>query len=311
MIRLRLLLLHACALVISAGVAAGLSQLFAGGTDLYVPAFVVALAHAIVLGIPSYLVVRTRGDYAWWIAPLCGFLIGALPFGLLSLIPAAQEASVGKVATVVGGSYTLAGWIEYLSGVAAGGLLGAAGGLAFGLTVRPTLSRAADKPNWRLLDTVPVTLAAVAVGMVIWVPYATSDRSCHNPLRDGGNSIASELEAELPIEVSEWPDFVRIMREFARAERWSYRDYVRTGEDFNWLDVSICDEAGTEIHATDMGSGSDRRVYLSVMQPQGGLSWRQPYKVLYRKLAARWPGRMEFRDQQGRDSSLPAWLSGP
>ena len=101
------------------------------------------------------------------------------------------------------------------------------------------------------------------------------------------------------------------MREFARAERWSYRDYVRTGEDFNWLDVSICNEAGTEIHATDMGSGSDRRVYLSVMQPQGGLSWRQPYKVLYRKLAARWPGRMEFRDQQGRDSSLPAWLSGP
>ena len=205
MIRLRLLLLHACALVISAGVAAGLSQLFAGGTDLYVPAFVVALAHAIVLGIPSYLVVRTRGDYAWWIAPLCGFLIGALPFGLLSLIPAAQEASVGKVATVVGGSYTLAGWIEYLSGVAAGGLLGAAGGLAFGLTVRPTLSRAADKPNWRLLDTVPVTLAAVAVGMVIWVPYATSDRSCHNPLRDGGNSIASELEANCQLKSPNGP----------------------------------------------------------------------------------------------------------
>lgn len=315
----RVWLLHISGLILAAGVAALLSVLLLGNIDAATAAFVVALAHALLFGMPAYFVVRARGRFAWWLAPLCGFAIGALPVGLLTLGGfGAEQASVGNVATVVDGVRTWAGWLEYLQVVGAAGLLGAAAALAFALAIRSTLPRPADaapfhaaSPGWSPWNAIPILLAVLTVCLFLWIPITRVDRSCHNPLRNGGTSIASAIEAEITIDVADWRDFDRLLRLFAQRERWSYRGYVRTDDDFKWLDVSICDEAGTEIHALDPATSVHHQIDLSVVQPQGGLSWRQPYKDLYRQLVARWPGRIHFRDQRGNYMPPPAWLAGP
>ena len=315
----RFWLLHISGLIIAAGVAAILSVLLLGDIATATPAFLVALAHALLLGIPTYLVVRTRGDFRWWLAPLCGFAIGALPVGLLTVGGSGVvQSSVGHTPTVVDGVRTWAGWLEYLQVVGRAGLLGAAAAFAFALTVRATLPRPAGAepseagpPGWSLWNAIPILLAILVVWLFFWIPTTQEDKSCHNPLRDGGTSIASELEAEIAIDVPDWRDFAALLQHFAQRERWSYRAYVRTDDDFKWLDVSICDEAGTEIHALDPATGVHHQIDVSVFQPQGGPSWRQPYKALYRQLAARWPGRIRFRDQRGNYMPPPAWLAGP
>jgi hypothetical protein len=45
-------------------------------------AFVIALGHAVVLGLPLYLLVRSRTEIAWWHAALAGVAIGAGPVTL-------------------------------------------------------------------------------------------------------------------------------------------------------------------------------------------------------------------------------------
>lgn len=47
--------------------------------------FVVALAHVLLLGLPAYLLLRRRSAFGWGIAALVGFVIGAVPTGLVVL----------------------------------------------------------------------------------------------------------------------------------------------------------------------------------------------------------------------------------
>src|SRR5258708_2068922 len=64
---------------------------------------IVALAHAFVLGLPLFFLLRSRRRVGIIACALGGFLVGAGPFGLLDLISmfGMQSASTGGVATVV------------------------------------------------------------------------------------------------------------------------------------------------------------------------------------------------------------------
>jgi hypothetical protein len=105
--------------------------------------FVIAAAHVVTLGIPGILLVRTFGKMSGWASLLMGFVLGAIPIGLLSwpLRYGAQRVSASHegVVTLVNGVPTLAGWLDWAYGTALMGLLGALGGGAFWLVWRGQL----------------------------------------------------------------------------------------------------------------------------------------------------------------------------
>jgi len=100
--------------------------------SLWWPAAAVALAHAVVLGLPAYLVLRWFGRTRWWVSLVCGFTVGALPFAIYfsPFDNAAGFSQVGDKVLVQDGVTTLAGWIDYAESIGGLGLLGMAGGLA-------------------------------------------------------------------------------------------------------------------------------------------------------------------------------------
>jgi hypothetical protein len=120
------------------GGALGQDAGFGEGTVLIFGAFFVALGHAVVLGLPAFVLLRWAGWTRWWVCLPAGFAIGALPFAVMfsPFTEAAGFSQVGDKILVQGGVTTLAGWIAYLTGVAGLGILGMAGALAAWLTWR-------------------------------------------------------------------------------------------------------------------------------------------------------------------------------
>jgi hypothetical protein len=106
------------------------------GAAVWLPAFVVALGHAVILGLPAYLVLRWAGWTGWWVSLACGFAIGCLPFAIYfsPFDNAASFSQVGDKVLIENGVTTPAGWIDYGKTVAGLGLLGLIGGLAAWLT---------------------------------------------------------------------------------------------------------------------------------------------------------------------------------
>jgi hypothetical protein len=78
----------------------------------------IAAAHALILGLPVYLLLRRRWTLRWWSAALGGFAVAVVPAGLLSSAPGS-----GMSLTV-------------LRELAELGLLGLAGGVAFWIVLR-------------------------------------------------------------------------------------------------------------------------------------------------------------------------------
>jgi hypothetical protein len=98
--------------------------------------FTVALAHAVVLGLPTYLLLRWRGWTRWWTSLVCGFAIGSLPFAVYfsPFDNAASFSQLGDKVLIQNGVTTPAGWIDFAESVSGLGLLGMAGGMAAWLT---------------------------------------------------------------------------------------------------------------------------------------------------------------------------------
>ena len=101
------------------------------------PAFVVAILHAVPLGLPSYLALRRRGWANLGTAIFTGACAGVTPIGLLTLWPVAHASAYsGGAWQAIDGVRTAAGWIEWskLAGFLAAN--GAAAGAAFWATIR-------------------------------------------------------------------------------------------------------------------------------------------------------------------------------
>jgi hypothetical protein len=97
-------------------------------------------AHVAVLGIPAFCLLHFLKRIKWWSTVLTGFVLGSVPTGVLSWPTPGSSAShwdgTKTVDTVVNGVPTIARWVSWLESVAAMGLFGAAGGLAFWLVWR-------------------------------------------------------------------------------------------------------------------------------------------------------------------------------
>lgn len=130
------------AILLGSLVPAALVSLTLGGPGhlaLSLLAFVVTLGHALILGLPLALLYRAK-RWQWpGLAVATGFLIGAIPIGVLiwPLKPSPGSSTrVNGVLISVDGIPTMAGWLEFIRSLGMFGALGAAGALAFWLTLR-------------------------------------------------------------------------------------------------------------------------------------------------------------------------------
>lgn len=87
--------------------------------------FVIALGHAIVLGLPLFLIFRSKGWVNVMSCVVVGFAVGAAPAGVLTW-PIQRP-----VFHIFYGSGATAGWVSYLKPLICLGSLGALGGFAF------------------------------------------------------------------------------------------------------------------------------------------------------------------------------------
>ena len=95
----------------------------------------ISAAHVAVLGIPAYVVLRWRSALRWWIALLSGFVLGAVPVGVLSwplhLSIMKSTETVNGIMAIIDRVPTVAGWLEYLGVIAIFGGCGALSAATF------------------------------------------------------------------------------------------------------------------------------------------------------------------------------------
>jgi hypothetical protein len=102
-------------------------------SDLAASVFVWALAHALILGLPSYLFLRSRIRLGWIVCAGVGAAIAALPLGLLLLPVSSGSATIwinGELMSDNGVS-TWAAWREHAKTIGWLAGLGGFSGLAF------------------------------------------------------------------------------------------------------------------------------------------------------------------------------------
>ncbi|HEX8444071.1 MAG TPA: hypothetical protein VF631_10550 [Allosphingosinicella sp.] len=282
-----------------------------GDVRFFTPAFVIVLLIGALLGLPIYFLIRSRGEANWRTAAATGFFAGAAIPALVMLSGPPDSASIDGVATVMDGSYTWFGWFQNLSLVGLFGGAGSAAGLFFlrfvGRAGVPTVAEeqvAPTKPSWK---PAALTVAAIAtVGAAVAIPEVTKDRSCHNTLRDGRRSIGQEASFNLMVGTEEWRAVAQEVEAFGREKGWSIISDVRPDESFQWFQISMCQEPGTNILV--QGSPEFREVSFGVYQPQAGTSWRVPFVELYTRIWRRWPDRIEFTGDVGQQIEPPRWV---
>lgn len=106
----------------------------------------VSSAYVVVLGTPTYFVMRRLNAIRWWSKIIAGFVLGAVPMAIFSwpLQYSGASAMSDGVETLVNGVPTSAGWLQYLLSVACFGGLGAVSAFAFWLVVRDVAHKARE-----------------------------------------------------------------------------------------------------------------------------------------------------------------------
>ena len=305
--QLRGVLTIAAGLIVASGAAAAVFALMFGDVRVFTPAFAIIAVVAVCLGLPIYLAARAARNDTPRVAAVMGFVVGAAIPAVLVLPSAPDQASVGSTVTVIDGSYTLAGWMQNFALIGFFGLLGVGGALLFWFIVRRTMpSDEREEPSSTspLRTTLLSVAAAGLVATAFIIPQATADRSCHNPLRGGGDSIAQTASFDLRVGIDQWRNVEAEVERFRRSGDWSVRSDVRTDEGFPWLQISLCKETGTNIFVQGM---ADFGVIFGVYQPQGGETWRRDFRALYERINERWPTKVKFRDGRGREIDTPEW----
>jgi hypothetical protein len=296
--------------IVASGAAAAALALLTSDIRFFTPIFVVVAAVSGLLGLPVYLAARAKRNDTPIVAAIMGFIVGsAIPAILIFSGPAADEASSGGTATVVNGSYTAAGWLQNFALIGFLGLVGVGGALAFWKLVgrRPIAETEEDAPSRkRPARTALLSVGALGVLAIVFViPSVTADRSCHNPLRGGGNSIAQAASFDLRVGLDQWRNVERELETFRRAGNWSIRSDVRTDQGFPWFQISLCKEPGTNIFV--QGMPDEKEVNFGIYQPQGGSGWQADFRLLHDRISARWPDKISYRDGHGSPISAPAW----
>ena len=114
---------------------------------------VIALSHAVLLGLPPFLIFQSRGWIGITACVVLGFAIGAVPAGILTFPVSGfalyGSAWAGGTSTATNGLSTAAIWVSYIRPLIYLGLLGAFGALAFWVVLMSsgTLDRHGGHPS--------------------------------------------------------------------------------------------------------------------------------------------------------------------
>ena len=281
------------------------------------------LAHALVLGLPIFLIFWWK---RWINAISCasaGFIVAAIS-GVVPNWPwtAAMQAmrtntSVRGVPTVIDGTPTMAGWLDFAGVLVFLGAFGAFAGFIFWLILslcgalaptdnEPDPSRRAS--YWGAGAGRAISLAVAAVlltGAVLAFPSAnvgriiadiTTDRTCHNVLRDR-DRISSKVGMYLQIVSDDIPKLTRAIEDFAATHALSFRNSsVPTA-----LFLSLCNDRGVTIQLQLF-------VAISVFELQPGSGWERTTKDLITALETLWPGKLGFNVPGGKFVPRPKEL---
>lgn len=275
--------------------------------------FVVAVAHALLLGLPLFLLVRRVRSHVGIVACVIGgFVVAASPFGIPALISmfGVQTASSGGQPTVVNGVPTLAGWVQYVSLVGLAGLLGVAGGLTFWVAMRSARSNA---QSWRLISA-----AAVLTCGIFTLPVVVRDRSCHNLFRDGRTSVGPQVFADLKVPANDWKKLEQTFADFSQAHALSLRgdEQIRDGR-LTWRGIDLCNDDGISISLYDEpwlarthSPLPERGMRLSVYSLKPGVEWKPLARDLLGEIETAWPQTTTFRGPRGQILSFEDAMNG-
>jgi len=325
--RLHALVSTLTALLFAALAATAAYVAMTGDTRLVPFVLVVAFAHAVVLGWPAFLLGRSLGRVNLISSAILGFMIGACPIPLLTLvmpIGSNTSASIDGVPTMVNGIPTLIGLLYDLLYWSLFGGLGALGGILFfvivklaGGSVRPRSETPAPVSRRSSLATSGLAVVALLLTATAFaIPGITMDRTCHNMFRDGRTSVGTRVNVVLAVAVDDWPRVTQIFQDFAAAHHLSFRNSSHASPGVvDMLDLSLCNERGLNIHSLEQVwhqknvSVPDKRgVSLGVYELRDGSDWRSEARELIARLEAVWPGRIQFKDNLGRDIPMPEEL---
>jgi hypothetical protein len=105
---------------------------------VFVFTFLIALGHAVLLGLPIFLIFQSRGWIGVTACVVLGFAIGAVPAGILTLPDSGfyARAWAGDTPTATNGLGTAAMRASYVTPLIYFGLLGALGGFVFWVVLR-------------------------------------------------------------------------------------------------------------------------------------------------------------------------------
>lgn len=257
-----------------------------------------------VLGGPAYLLIRKRPR--WWNVSAGGFVTGtAIPTYIVLTTNPPQAAAMNGVVTFANGGYTEAGLLCNLAYIGGFGVVGVIGAMVAWIVIRqlstdfPASARRLVKP----VATVGAMVAgATAISAALIEPWGHEDNSCHNPHRNGEDSIGSVGGFELNVGMREWREVESELEAFARDDGWNLRSDVRTDPGFPWFQISLCREPGTVIYVHYDPTETDR-MYIGALQPQGGNSWESPLREIKDRLERRWPGEISYDGSEPR----PPW----
>jgi hypothetical protein len=94
--------------------------------------FAIALGHAVLFGLPLFLVFRSKGWVNVMTCVVFGFFVGAVPAGALTWpmqhLKLLTIASVDGVPTIINGAITAARWVRYVKPLIYFGAFGALSG---------------------------------------------------------------------------------------------------------------------------------------------------------------------------------------
>ncbi|WP_158756449.1 hypothetical protein [Dyella sp. S184] len=110
----------------------------------------ISVAYVLVLGLPTYVLLRWRNAVRCWSTIASGFVLGAFPVAVLSWplrFSGGASATIDGVPTLVNGIPTFAGWLQYLELVAFMGACGVASAAAFSLIARRPNSSSKRTPK--------------------------------------------------------------------------------------------------------------------------------------------------------------------
>ena len=261
----------------------------------------VVLAHALMLGLPIFLILWWKR----WVNPvtcICAGFIVAVASGVFRHWPL----------TVPMGSSV---WAEFGPILIFLGVLGALAGLIFWtvLSMSGALSPVGSQtdPSERARHGAAgagyaIALAVVAVLITAAGYVLTSinlerfirishDTTCHNLLRDR-QSISPQVSIVSMVPTEDLPKLTQLVEEFARTRALSFRNSSAGAA----LYLSICND-GLAITLSNL-------VEISVFELQPGSSWQRMTKELIDTLQTQWPGKILFRAPSGGYMPRPAEL---